>query len=47
MTEVVEIEPLKVQYFSFLAVQTGSWAHLASYPKGTEGSFTRGKPVVA
>jgi hypothetical protein len=30
-------------YFSSLCVQTGSGAHLASYPMGTGVSFPRGK----
>jgi hypothetical protein len=31
------------QIYLYHRVQTGSWAHPASYPMGTRGSFLRGK----
>jgi hypothetical protein len=43
-TEGSEFESQYGQEFPLLhVVQTGSWAHPASYPMDTEGSFPRGK----
>jgi hypothetical protein len=35
--------PVGARFFSFYVFQTSSWAHPASYPMGTGGSFPEGR----